>query len=144
MKKAFTLLELIFVILIIGILTSLSSSFINITKDEVKILKLKTDYEMLNSALTLMRTQMQLKNLDFPSILDHARINHAREKLFYCNDCGYSLLDTPIYSDFKFWMKIDKNHYSFFLNSKESIKFVYDPKEGLFKCLESFRCKDLI
>ncbi|EJE7480525.1 prepilin-type N-terminal cleavage/methylation domain-containing protein [Campylobacter jejuni] len=44
MNKAFTLLELVFVILILGILSSLSLSFINTTKDEVKILKLKMDY----------------------------------------------------------------------------------------------------
>ncbi|EJB0364989.1 prepilin-type N-terminal cleavage/methylation domain-containing protein, partial [Campylobacter jejuni] len=33
MNKAFTLLELVFVILILGILSSLSLSFINTTKD---------------------------------------------------------------------------------------------------------------
>ncbi len=77
MNKAFTLLELVFVILILGILSSLSLSFINTTKDEVKILKLKMDYEMLSSALALMRSQMRLKNLNFPEILDNAQNNQA-------------------------------------------------------------------
>ncbi|EPU1587620.1 prepilin-type N-terminal cleavage/methylation domain-containing protein [Campylobacter jejuni] len=123
MNKAFTLLELVFVILILGILSSLSLSFINTTKDEVKILKLKMDYEMLSSALALMRSQMRLKNLNFPEILDNAQNNQAKEKLFYClNDCDYSLLDTPIYSDFKSWIKIGKNHYRFALNAKEMYK----------------------
>ncbi|EAK0343193.1 prepilin-type N-terminal cleavage/methylation domain-containing protein [Helicobacter pylori] len=145
MSKAFTLLELVFVILILGILSSLSLSFINTTKDEVKILKLKMDYEMLSSALALMRSQMRLKNLNFPEILDNAQNNQAKEKLFYClNDCDYSLLDAPIYSDFKSWIKIGKNHYRFALNAKEMVEFVYDSKEGLFKCTGSSRCKDLI
>ncbi|ECL4319497.1 prepilin-type N-terminal cleavage/methylation domain-containing protein [Campylobacter jejuni] len=145
MNKAFTLLELVFVILILGILSSLSLSFINTTKDEVKILKLKMDYEMLSSALALMRSQMRLKNLNFPEILDNAQNNQAKEKLFYClNDCDYSLLDTPIYSDFKSWIKIGKNHYRFALNAKEMVEFIYDPKEGLLKCIGSSRCKDLI
>ncbi|HDZ4937528.1 type II secretion system GspH family protein [Campylobacter jejuni] len=145
MNKAFTLLELVFVILILGILSTLSSSFVNTTKDEAKILKLKMDYEMLSSALALMRSQMKLKNLNFPEILDNAQNNQAKEKLFYCfNDCDYSLLDTPIYSDFKSWIKIGKNHYRFTLNSKEMVEFVYDSKEGLLKCLGSSRCKDLI
>ena len=140
MNKAFTLLELVFVILILGILSSLSLSFINTTKDEVKILKL-----MLSSALALMRSQMRLKNLNFPEILDNAQNNQAKEKLFYClNDCDYSLLDAPIYSDFKSWIKIGKNHYRFALNAKEMVEFVYDSKEGLFKCTGSSRCKDLI
>ncbi|ECL0954769.1 prepilin-type N-terminal cleavage/methylation domain-containing protein [Campylobacter jejuni] len=145
MNKAFTLLELVFVILILGILSSLSLSFINTTKDEVKILKLKMDYEMLSSALALMRSQMRLKNLIFPEILDNAQNNQAKEKLFYClNDCDYSLLDTPIYSDFKSWIKIGKNHYRFALNAKEMVEFIYDSKEGLLKCIGSSRCKDLI
>ncbi|HEC2791218.1 TPA: type II secretion system protein [Campylobacter jejuni] len=145
MNKAFTLLELVFVILILGILSTLSLSFVNTTKDEAKILKLKMDYEMLSSALALMRSQMKLKNLNFPEILDNAQNNQVKEKLFYCfNDCDYSLLDTPIYSDFKSWIKIGKNHYRFTLNSKEMVEFVYDSKEGLLKCLGSSRCKDLI
>ncbi|MBM0636964.1 prepilin-type cleavage/methylation domain-containing protein [Campylobacter hepaticus] len=131
--------------LILAILASLSLSFIGTTKDKVKILKLKTDYEMLNSALALMRTQMKLKNLNFPTVLEHAKINHPKQKLFYClNDCAYSLLDTPIYSDFKFWMKTGENHYSFALNAKEKVDFVYDFKQGLLKCIESFRCKELL
>lgn len=125
MNKAFTLLELVFVILILGILSSLSLSFINTTKDEVKILKLKMDYEMLSSALALMRSQMRLKNLNFPEILDNAQNNQAKEKLFYCsNDCDYSLLDIPIYSDFKSWIKIGKNHYRFALNAKEMVELI--------------------
>ncbi|HDZ5030724.1 TPA: type II secretion system protein [Campylobacter jejuni] len=145
MNKAFTLLELVFVILILGILSTLASSFVNTTKDEAKVLKLKMDYEMLSSALALMRSQMKLKNLNFPEILDNAQNNQAKEKLFYCfNDCDYSLLDTPIYSDFKSWMKIGKNHYRFTLNAKEMVEFIYDSKEGLLKCIGSSRCKDLI
>ncbi|EPC1868768.1 type II secretion system protein, partial [Campylobacter coli] len=63
MKKAFTLLELVFVILILGILASLSFSFANQNKNDAKLLKLKIDYEMLNSALSLMRTQTELKQI---------------------------------------------------------------------------------
>lgn len=145
MNKAFTLLELVFVILILGILSSLSLSFTHTTKDEAKILKLKMDYEMLSSALALMRSQMKLKDLNFPEILDNAQNNQAKEKLFYCsNNCDYSLLDTPIYSDFKSWMKIGKNHYSFTLNAKEKVEFIYDSKEGLLKCLGSSKCKELL
>lgn len=145
MNKAFTLLELVFVILILGILSSLSLSFTHTTKDEAKILKLKMDYEMLSSALALMRSQMKLKDLNFPEILDNAQNNQAKEKLFYCsNNCDYSLLDMPIYSDFKSWMKIGKNHYSFTLNAKEKVEFIYDSKEGLLKCLGSSKCKELL
>ncbi|XTO84975.1 type II secretion system protein [Campylobacter coli] len=83
MKKAFTLLELVFVILILGILASLSFSFANQNKNDAKLLKLKIDYEMLNSALSLMRTQVELKQISsFSPNLDEAKINTQKEKLF--------------------------------------------------------------
>ncbi|EAJ9098253.1 prepilin-type N-terminal cleavage/methylation domain-containing protein, partial [Campylobacter coli] len=101
MKKAFTLLELVFVILILGILASLSFSFANQNKNDAKLLKLKIDYEMLNSALSLMRTQVELKQISsFSPNLDEAKNNTQKEKLFYCQtsqNCTYSLLHTPIY-----------------------------------------------
>ncbi|MBZ7954150.1 MULTISPECIES: type II secretion system protein [Campylobacter] len=142
MKKAFTLLELVFVILILGILSSLALSFWGKSKEEAKILKLKIDYEMLSSALSLMRTQAELKQIAFIANLDNAKFNTPREKLFY-NTNDYSLLDSPIYSDFKSWMKIASNQYRFFLNSKEYIDFTYDSKEGILECINSKYCKDL-
>lgn len=142
MKKAFTLLELVFVILILGILSNLALSFWGKSKEEAKILKLKIDYEMLSSALSLMRTQAELKQIAFIANLDNAKFNTPREKLFY-NTNDYSLLDSPIYSDFKSWMKIASNQYRFFLNSKEYIDFTYDSKEGILECINSKYCKDL-
>ncbi len=146
MKKAFTLLELVFVVLILGILTGLSLSFTNTRKDEVKLLKLKLDYEMLNSALALMRSETKLKHLNFPEVLDNAKVNSAKEKLFYCKEdsCTYSLLDIPIYSDFNAWIKVAKNQYRFFLSPKKSLDFIYNPKEGVLECLQSQKCKDLL
>ncbi|TKX31952.1 type II secretion system protein [Campylobacter estrildidarum] len=147
MKRAFTLLELIFVILILGILASLALTFTGRNKDEAKLLKLKIDYEMLNSALSFMRTQTELKQINgFILNLDNAKLNTSKEKLFYCvkaKECDYSLLDSPIYSDFKSWMKIASNRYRFFLNSKEYIDFFYNSKDGILECINSKYCKDL-
>ncbi|MBK2001216.1 prepilin-type N-terminal cleavage/methylation domain-containing protein [Campylobacter sp. 2018MI35] len=144
MKKAFTLLELVFVVLILGILIGISLNFSGKNKDEAKILKLKIDYEMLSSALSLMRTQAELKEIAFIANLDQAKFNTSREKLFYCVDQnGYSLLDSPIYSDFNSWMKIAINQYRFFLNSKEYIDFIYHPNDGILECINSKYCKDL-
>ncbi|TKX32310.1 type II secretion system protein [Campylobacter aviculae] len=147
MKRAFTLLELVFVVFILGILASLALTFSGKNKDEAKILKLKIDYEMLSSALSLMRTQAELKEINgFLSKLDNAKFNTPKEKLFYCDnkqDCSYSLLSSPIYSDFKSWMKIASNQYRFFLNSKEYVDFIYNSKEGILECINSKYCKDL-
>ncbi|EOG1062572.1 type II secretion system protein [Campylobacter coli] len=148
MKKAFTLLELVFVILILGILASLSFSFVNQNKNDAKLLKLKIDYEMLNSALSLMRTQTELKQISsFSPNLDEAKINTQKEKLFYCQtsqNCTYSLLHTPIYSSFNAWMKTAPNRYRFFLNTKEWVDFFYNADFAILECLSEKYCKELL
>ena len=74
-KKAFTLLELVFVILIIGILALISFPFLNQNKNDAKLLKLKADYQMLQSALASMRNEFSLKQIaHFSPILDSAKI----------------------------------------------------------------------
>ncbi|EAH8343988.1 prepilin-type N-terminal cleavage/methylation domain-containing protein [Campylobacter coli] len=148
MKKAFTLLEFVFVMLILGILASLSFSFANQNKNDAKLLKLKIDYEMLNSALVLMRTQAELKQINaFSPNLDEAKINTQKEKLFYCQtsqNCTYSLLHAPIYSSFNAWMKIAPNRYRFFLNAKEWVDFFYNANFAILECLSEKYCKELL
>ncbi len=148
MKKAFTLLELVFVIIILGILAYLALSFTTNTKEEAKFLKLKLDYEILSSSLALMRNEAELKQVaHYTPSLDNAKFNISGEKLFYCENnqnCTYSLLNTPIYSDFNSWMKIAPNHYKFFLNSKKSVDLIYDDKSGILKCVSNEYCKELL
>lgn len=156
-KKAFTLLELVFVILIIGILVAICVPFLNQNKNDAKLLKLKADYEMLSSALALMRNEFSLKQLPyFSPTLDNAKIALEKEKLFYCekseiaacqngiNCCFYSLLSSPLYSNSKAWIKQGLNHYRFFLSSKESVDFIYNANEGILECLNSKWCKELL
>ena len=144
MKKAFTLIELILVILILAILSSLAIGFTSFKKEETNLLKLKMDYELLSSALALMRSQTKQKGLDYIQSLDEASFNSEKQRLFYCDNCDYSLLEKPIYSSFKAWIKTGKNEYKFYLNSKESLNFTYDFKEGIFECFGSSKCKDLL
>ena len=156
-KKAFTLLELVFVILIIGILALISFPFLNQNKNDAKLLKLKADYQMLQSALASMRSEFSLKQIaHFSPILGSAKIAFEKEKLFYCekkeilncqngiNCCSYSVLSSPLYSHSKAWIKQGFNHYRFFLNSKESVDFIYNANEGILECLHSKWCKELL
>ncbi|EAK3671175.1 type II secretion system protein [Campylobacter upsaliensis] len=140
LKKAFSLLELVFVILIIAILTGIALPFLQQNKEEAKLLKLKMDCEMLNSALSLMRNEADLKNLAYINELDQAAILKENETLFYCQNCSFSLLSTPIYSSKMGWIKNGVNQYSFFLNPQKSVEFRYE--NGLLKCLKN--CKELL
>lgn len=156
-RRAFTLLELVFVVLIIGVLVAVSLPPFDQNKNDVKLLKLRADYEMLQSALALMRSESSLRQIPhFSLALDNARIASEKEKLFYCekseilncqkgvNCCSYSLLNSPLYSSSKAWIKQGLNHYRFFLSPKESVDFIYNADEGTLECRDSKWCKELL
>jgi len=154
-KKAFSLLELIFVILIIGILTGIALPLLNQNKNDANLLKAKIDFQMLNSALVLMRYEANLKQNPYNFVLDNAQNSREKERLFYCskeeilqcnfaNCCSYSLLQSPIYSSSKGWMKAGVNHYKFFIHSKKSIDFIYDNTKGILECVNSKFCEEFL
>ena len=154
-QKAFSLLELIFVMLIIALLASIALPYFSNSKSEAMLFRLKADLASIQSALAYAQNERILKNIQQnPAGLDEALINAEKQSLFYCSNdeikactgtscCSFSLLTSPIYSNKKGWMKIAHNKYRFFLSPKRYLDFEYDPKEYSFKCTSSL-CKDLL
>ncbi|AJC85111.1 prepilin-type N-terminal cleavage/methylation domain-containing protein [Campylobacter peloridis] len=152
-KKAFTLIELVFCIIIIAILASIAYPYFSFNKNDAKIIKLKSEVELINSSLALLRNQFIFnKNLDFPKILDEALINSENQKLFYCsntqiqncqgvNCCSYSVLQRPIIASKKSWMKIQNTKYRYFIDAKNYVDFVYNNEKIFLECM-SKNCKD--
>lgn len=151
MKKAFSLLELIFVISILAISTYfiLSSSFISLKK--ANILKIKSEISLINYEIKESFTSSLLKDQkeEYLDFLDDADINTSNETLFD----GYNdavLLDPTIFSSTKEekslgkWIKIEQKKYRIYITSKEYIDFIYDNQKGTFSCsfLEKL-CKEL-
>lgn len=143
-ERAFTLLELVFVVLIIGILVGIALPFLSQNKNEAKFLKFRIEYQMLSSALVLMRNEAAFKRLPHPARLDDARPNREGEALFYCKNCAHSLLSAPIFSHKKGWMKVGENRYKFFLGAGQSVDFFYEAGEGFLRCENSSLCKELL
>lgn len=88
LKKAFTVLELIFVIIILGILAAVALPKLSTSKDEAEVSKalsnLKTivsdmsSYALKNNALTstrLMSNVSELENVDLSSLNNTAEVN---------------------------------------------------------------------
>lgn len=157
MKKAFSLLELIFVMLVISIIVGISLPYFTNFKDDAKLLRLKADFTNIQSALAYAENERIIKNINQKiHILDDALINLENEKLFYCSSksinsctnstscCFISLLSQPIYSSKKAWIKISSTKYRFFLNPKKYIDFEYDPNNTSFNCLDKDLCKELL
>lgn len=151
MKKAFSLLELIFVISILSIITYfvISSSFS--TLEKANLVKVKSEISLIRYAIEEKFTNSLLKDESekYIEFLDDADINTSNETLFD----GYNeniLLDPIIFSSTKEkktlgkWIKIEKRKYRVYLSSKDYVDFIYDNQKGTFNCsFFTTVCKEL-
>ncbi|KGI55593.1 prepilin-type N-terminal cleavage/methylation domain-containing protein [Campylobacter sp. MIT 97-5078] len=154
-KKAFSLLELVLVILILALLVGIALPYFHLSKQDANLFRLKADFTTIQSALAFHKNQdifTQTQNL---AVLDEASIMSEKQTLFYCSIseikacnggdcCTKSVLVSPIYSNSKAWMKTGKRTYRFYLSSKSFVDFVYEPSTMSFECVSSSICKELL
>ncbi|TDJ81174.1 type II secretion system protein [Campylobacter volucris] len=152
-KKAFTLIELVFCMIIIAILSALAYPYFSFNKMDAKIIRLKSEIQMINSSLAVLKNQFVFnKNVNFPKVLDEALPNIENQKLFSCsneqiqaclsgNCCSYSVLEQAIVSSKKTWMKIANTKYRYFIDAKKYVDFSYDNQKAFLECVSS-NCKD--
>ncbi|MEA3228404.1 MAG: prepilin-type N-terminal cleavage/methylation domain-containing protein [Campylobacterota bacterium] len=132
MKKAFTMIELVFVIVILGILAAVAVPRMGSAKDNADISKGKTDVATIRSAILTERQSQLIKgNNSFieklssdDAILFTGDSDNSRALLTYGIAAGSS--------DGK-WSKDDDATYQFHTNSL-SIEFKYDKTTGRFEC----------
>ena len=147
MKKSFTLIELVIVIVIIGILASVAIPKLFATRDDAVIAKIRTDVSTVRSAVLNLHSKNLMKgDSSYPEALDDADANVEDEELFDGNDSIGVLLDYPIYSKNSngHWMKTDDTNYTIKLQNTD-VKFNYYKSNGHFDCegLNSNKADDL-
>ncbi|HIP02158.1 MAG TPA: prepilin-type N-terminal cleavage/methylation domain-containing protein [Campylobacterales bacterium] len=73
-RKAFTMIELVFVIVILGILSSVAISKMAVTRDDAELAKGRAQVAGIRNAIVLMRNtnMLQAMGAKWPSALDDA------------------------------------------------------------------------
>lgn len=125
MKKAFTLIELVFVIVILGILATVAIPKLIVTRDDAEIAKAKSQIAAVRSGIQLKRNEMILSGTQgYPTSLEDGTC------------CFGGILSTRIEErkdDNSYGWKLENNTYSINTN-KEQVKFTYSASDGSFKC----------
>lgn len=126
MKKAFTLIELVFVIVILGILATVAIPKLIVTRDDAEIAKAKSQIAAVRSGIQLKRNEMILSGQQgYPTNLEDGTC------------CFGGILSTRIEErkdDNSYgWKKDTDGSYTINTN-KEQVKFTYSDSDGSFKC----------
>ena len=135
------MIEVVFAIVIIGILAAIAIPRLAATRDDAVLVKGKSQVASIRSGIALQRSlrlmQGQSQN---PEKLDDAAINTAGVALFYFSDDNASnILETPIISRDApgGWMKTTAASpfgYTFRLDNTASVSFTYNASTGVFGC----------
>ena len=149
-REAFTMLELVFVIVIIGILAAVAIPRLMFTRDDAIVVKGRSEVAAIRNGISLQKSRNMLRasSSPYPAILDKATANSAHKRLFFLNDGNTSnILDYPIYSKKNadgHWWKESNTTYDFFITQDKNVSFTYNPTTGSFDCNHSIEdCKKL-
>jgi general secretion pathway protein G len=150
MKNAFTMIELVFVILVLGILSAVALPKLSGSVEDANIAVGISTVSSIRSAIASERQRsLILGSPSYPALLDDATENTDDEALFDGN-ASIEILQYPIYSGTESgdWMKTSANGdsvtYKYYIGTTKTATFTYTKADGKFDCNHSNTyCKDL-
>jgi general secretion pathway protein G len=132
-RSAFTLLEIIFVIVVLGILSAIAIPQLSVTREDAVIAKGRSELSTIKNAIMLDRSERLLTgDSAFLTDLDSNVTNNGNgERLF-----NEILGNNPIYSRNTpgHWLKTTNTTYRYSVNDTTSVTFTYDNTNGTFDC----------
>lgn len=136
-SKAFTLIELIFVIVVLGILASVAIPRLGKNMEHAQVAKAQGDVAALRAAIASARQKMLVTGTNaYPSKLDNlsGATSSNGDPLFDTNG-SLTILTYPIYanSGAGHWKKTAANTYAFTVIDTV-VSFPYNATTGLFDC----------
>ena len=151
MKSAFTMIELVFVIVVIGILATIAIPKFSATRDDATITKAKTTLASLRSALSQEVQRRQMQGIYTP-IINLGGVTNAYDKTIFdyfdANTLGERVLQYPPKScrnanATSCWKKVSKNQYKYIFPSAIGGSAVITVSNNRIDCTPANKCKYL-
>jgi len=150
-SPAFTMIELVFVIVIIGILSAIAIPRLAASRDDAVLVKVKSQVSAIRSGIAMQKNKNLLEGTTpfMPANLDDINSSYgtSNQRLFnYADGNGSNILEYPIYSKANHdgsWIKSAANTYKVQI-SNTPLTFDYNASNGVFDCDHTIQnCKDL-
>ncbi|WP_041958175.1 prepilin-type N-terminal cleavage/methylation domain-containing protein [Sulfurospirillum arsenophilum] len=148
-RPAFTMVELVFVIVILGILAAVAIPRLGASRDDAVIVKGKSQISAIRSGIALQKSKRMLEGTVpfIPTALDTiVAASVDGNRLFNFNDGNTSnILEYPIFSQSNqdgSWVKTAANTYAFRVMGIVH-SFFYDANTGIFNCTAGTYCDQL-
>ncbi len=153
-KYAFTMIELVFVIVILGILSAVAIPKLSGVTRDAHLSQAMATVSSVRAAIASERQRTLIKgNANYPDFLDDAAKATENAELFDGNGTASTdvhILQYPIYAtkdtadkrESGKWAKTTSNDensddltkYKYFLSPSEGVEFIYNKKSGNFDC----------
>ena len=143
------MIELIFVIVVLGILAAVAIPRLSVTRDDAMIVKGRSQISAIRSGIALQKSKRMLEGTTpfIPTALDAiTAASNDGDRLFNYNDGNTSnILEYPIFSQANrdgAWIKTAANTYVFrVMNTAHT--FDYNTTTGIFNCTAGTYCDQL-
>jgi len=137
-KKGFSLVEIIFALMAISIIITIAVSKFDLALSSTNINKIKSDIVQIRAGINKYKNRLILQN----NTSSFQTLGDSEVLLFN------TILKNPIKVSQKqktgSWSKVSQNRYKVFIDSTDSLEFIFDNSKYTFDCdIKDKLCKDL-